>query len=235
MSTPSDIDPKFTRSYWNHRQLAQGLGLSRGHLYRLLENGQMLPPDIVVAPENYGWDPGRARRFGADTDRLDADGRPLGQAPDGGLAQAEMLIKTRYAVRPKVYLSSWLVSHAYGLGSAAVYFMRKRDNFIPADVVVGQQKMGWSEPRVIEFGEQTGRMDDAKIDHWAFTRTAEHGLSPDIPWVQSRASKSPALRKELEKAVAAWEKKQEEEEERRHEEAEKAKTEKAETAGKRDE
>lgn len=199
----SDIDPQLTRRYWNHTELAEGLHLSRAHLYRLLEDGHMLGPDVLVAAGTVGWDPRRARRFGADTDRLDADGRPLGPQADGSLAKAKDLIKTRYSARPRVYVSSWLASYVYGLDKATVFFMRQRDSFIPADVAVGN-KFGWAEDRVIEFGEQTGRLDDRKIDAWVVRRTEEFGLDPKIAWVERRVQERPRLTGALERAVEAW-------------------------------
>lgn len=198
-----DFDPRITKRYWNHKELAEGLHLSRAHLYRLLEEGHMLGPDVVVAADNLGWDPKRALRFGADTDRLDADGRPIGPQPDGGLVKARDLIKTRYGARPRVYLSSWLTSYVYGLDKSTVFFMRKRDTFIPADVLVGR-KFGWSEERIIEYGEQTGRLDDRKIDAWLLRRSEEFGLSPDIAWVERRVKERPLLTRPLERAVEAW-------------------------------
>jgi len=204
-----DVLRGFTKRYWSHKELAEGLHLSRGHLYRLLEEGHMLGPDVVVAADNLGWDPRRARRFGVDTDRLDADGNPIGPPADGALAKAATLIKTRYSVKPKVYLSSWLASYAYGLKASSVYFIRKRSTgFIPADVVV-DGKYGWSEERVIEFGEQTGRMDDTKINKWMIRRTEEFGLDPDIPWVQRRLNGTAAhLRDRVDQAVAVWRERQ---------------------------
>lgn len=185
----ADIDKK-TRRYWSLQDLAEGLHLSRGHTYRLVEGGLMLPPDIVVAPNSFGWDPARARAFGVDTERLNGDFQSIGPPPDGGAARAEELIKTKYAVTPKVYLSSWLASYAYGFKQNAVYFMRKRGGFIPADVLVAS-KFGWSEPRLMEYGEQTGRLDQEGIRRWVVRRTEEFGLSPDIPWVAAFVEKHP--------------------------------------------
>jgi predicted DNA-binding transcriptional regulator AlpA len=193
-----------TRQYWSHMDLAKGLHLSRGHLYRLLDQGQMLGPDIVIAADRFGWDPRRAQRFGVDADRLDSDFRPIGPPPDGSLAKAETLAKTRYSVTPRVYLSSWLCSYVYGLKKNAVYFMRQRKAFIPADVKIEPKTYGWSEERVIEFGEQTGRLDDAKIDEWVRRRTAEFGLSPDIEWVRRRMAARPALYRTVEEALEKW-------------------------------
>lgn len=193
-----------TRTYWSHMDLAKGLRLSRGHLYRLLDQGQMLPPDIVIAADRFGWDPKRAQRFGMEADRLDSDGRPIGPPPDGSLAKAVTLAKTRYSVTPKVYLSTWLCSYAYGLQKNAVYFMRKRNAFIPADVKIEPKTYGWSEERVIEFGEQTGRLDAAGIDRWLLRRSEEFGLSPDIAWVQKRLAERPRLTRPLEAALEQW-------------------------------
>lgn len=197
-----DIGPQ-TRQYWNHRQLAEGLHVSRAHLYRLLADGQMLGPDVLIAPVTVGWEPQRAKRFGADTNRLDADGRPLGPQADGSLAKVKDLIKTRYGSTPTVYVSSWLASYVYGLDKAAVFFARQRHSFIPADVRVGR-KLGWGEERVIEFGLQTGRMDDPRTDAWAVRRTEEFGLSPKIAWVERRVKERPGLAQELECAKQAW-------------------------------
>lgn len=215
-----------TRHFWSHKELAVGMHLSRGHLYRLMDDGQMLPPDVVIAKDNFGWDPKRARRFGADADRLDADGRPMGPANDASLAKAALLAKTKYSVTPKVFLSSWLASFAYDLTSSAVYFMRTRSMFIPADVVVGG-KYGWSEDRVLEFGEQTGRLDEKGIDKWAVRRTAEFGLSPDTPWVQRRLAERKGLTSRIERAVEAWRKVQEQEEKEREQAAKAAEERKA--------
>lgn len=201
-----DQDDK-TRVFWSHKELAQGMGLSRGHLYRLLEEGHMLGPDVVVAKDNLGWDPKRARRFGADADRLDADGNPRGPSGEVSLAKAATMVKTTYSKVPQVYLSSWLASYAYGLSKQAVYFMRGRRAFMPADVMVGRGqycKYGWSEPRVIEFGEQTGRLDEAGIDRWVVRRTEEFGLSPDIAWVQKRLTENAGLTTRVERALEAW-------------------------------
>lgn len=200
-------EDEHTRTFWSHTQLARGMGLSRGHLYRLLENGHMLGPDVVVAAGNLGWDPKRAKRFGADADRLDADGNPRGPAGEGSLAKAATLVKSTYSVTPSVYLSSWLASFAYDLSKQAVYFMRERGAFIPADVAVGEgryRKYGWSEPRVIEYGEQTGRLNDAGIDQWVVRRTEEFGLSPDIAWVQKRLAERSGLTSRVERALEAW-------------------------------
>lgn len=201
-----------TRALWSHKELAEGMGLSRGHLYRLLEDGQMLGPDVVVA-KDYGWNPERAKEFGVEAQRLDENGRSLGPAGDGDLALAEYLVKSKYGSRPQVYLSSWLASYCYGLTKQAVYFMRKRDGFIPADVALGQgqyRKYGWDESRVIEFGEQTGRLDDKKIDQWVVRRTKDHGLSPDAPWVGRRLAANPKLTSRVERAMEAWRSSQEE-------------------------
>lgn len=197
-----DVD-EHTRRYWSHKELAEGLHLSRAHLYRLLDQGHMLGPDVVIAKDNLGWDPVRARRFGADVDRLDADGRPLGSVGEGSLAKAEMLVKTTYSVTPTLYLSSWLASYCYGMTKSAVYFMRGRGGFIPADVVAGV-KYGWTEGRVIEFGFQTGRLDDEKLDLWAERRTAEFGLSPDVKWVQERLAERSGLTSRIERALETW-------------------------------
>lgn len=201
-----------TRVYWSHMDLAKGLHLSRGHLYRLLDQGQMLGPDIVIAADRFGWDPKRALRFATDADRLDADGRPIGPPPDGSLKKAETLVKTRYSRTPDVYLSSWLCSYVYGLQKNAVYFMRSRGGprgaFIPADVKIEPKTYGWSEPRVIEFGEQTGRLDDAGIDLWVVRRTAEFGLSPDIAWVRKRLAEREGLQRRLDTALEEWRGKQ---------------------------
>ncbi|MEV6401074.1 hypothetical protein AB0M39_40930 [Streptomyces sp. NPDC051907] len=206
-------EDEHTRTLWSHKELAKGMGLSRGHLYRLLENGHMIGPDVVVAKDNLGWEPKRARRFGADADRLDADGHPRNlPAAEGSLAKAATLVKSTYSVTPSVYLSSWLASYAYGLSKQAVYFMRERNAFIPADVAVGQgryRKYGWAEPRVIEFGEQTGRLNDDGIDLWVVRRTAEFGLSPDIAWVQQRLAERPGLTSRVERALEAWRESQE--------------------------
>lgn len=199
-----DIQAGFTRQLWSHLELARGLHLSRGHLYRLLEQGQILGPDVVIAPESYGWDPMRARRFGVEADRLDADFRPIGPPPDGSLAKAATLAKSRYSVTPKLYLSSWMCSYVYGLQKNAVYFMRSRNGFIPADVMIAPKKFGWSETRVIEFGEQTGRLDDSGIDAWAVRRTAEFGLAPDAGWVQKRVADRPPLKERVELALQDW-------------------------------
>jgi hypothetical protein len=193
-----------TKTFWSHQDLAKGLHLSRGHLYRLLDQGQMLGPDIVIAADRFGWDPKRAQRFGVESDRLDSDYRPIGPPPDGSLAKAETLAKTRYSRVPDVYLSSWLASFAYGLKKNAVYFMRQRGAFMPADVKIAPKSYGWSEPRVIEFGEQTGRLDDAGIDRWAVRRTAEFGLSPDIAWVRKRLAERPQLTRQVEAALEEW-------------------------------
>jgi predicted DNA-binding transcriptional regulator AlpA len=193
-----------TRVFWSHSDLAAGLKLSRGHLYRLLDQGQMLPPDIVIAADRFGWDPKRAQRFGMEADRLDSDGRPIGPPPDGSLAKAETLAKTRYSVTPQVYLSSWLCSYAYGLQKNAVYFMRKRGAFIPADVKIEPKTYGWTEARVIEYGLQTGRLDDAGIDTWLLRRTADFGLSPDIAWVSKRLAARKGLSRRLDEALEQW-------------------------------
>jgi predicted DNA-binding transcriptional regulator AlpA len=198
-----------TKTYWSHKDLAEGLKLSRGHLYRLLDQGQMLGPDIVIAADRFGWDPKRATRFGVESDRLDSDGRPIGPPPDGSLRKAETLVKTRYSVAPRVFLSSWLCSYAYGLQKNAVYFMRSRGAFIPADVKIEPKTYGWSEERVIEFGEQTGRLDDAGIDQWVRRRTADFGLSPDIEWVRKRMAQRPALHRGVEEALEEWRERQE--------------------------
>ncbi|MFF9265780.1 hypothetical protein [Streptomyces longwoodensis] len=198
-----------TKTYWSHKDLAEGLHLSRGHLYRLLEQGQMLGPDIVIAADRFGWDPKRAMRFGVESDRLDSDGRDIGPPPVGSLNKATTLVKTRYSVAPRVYLSSWLCSYAYGLQKNAVYFMRKREGFIPADVKIEPKTYGWSEERVIEYGEQTGRLDDAGIDRWVLRRTAEFGLSPDIEWVRKRMAQRPALHRKVEEALEEWRERQE--------------------------
>jgi len=203
-----------TRVFWSHMDLAKGLYLSRGHLYRLLDQGHMLGPDIVIAADRFGWDPKRSQRFGMEADRLDADGRPIGPPPDGSLAKAETLVKTRYSRTPDVYLSSWLCSYAYGLKKNAVYFMRSRSAFIPADVKIEPKTYGWSEPRVIEFGEQTGRLDGDGIDRWVVRRTAEFGLSPDIAWVRKRLAERPAaeghpsLEDRVNHALEVWREKQ---------------------------
>lgn len=201
-----DQDEKegLTKRYLSHTELAKELHLSRGHLYRLLDQGQMLGPDIIIAADRFGWDPVRARRFGMEADRLDADGRPIGPPPDGSLAKAATLAKTRYSLTPKVYLSAWLCSFAYGLKKNAVYFMRDRESFIPADVKIEPKTYGWSEPRVIEFGEQTGRLDDEGIDKWVVRRTAEFGLSPDIEWVRKRLTERPKLTRRVEAAMEEW-------------------------------
>lgn len=199
-----DVSEGFTRQYWSHKELAAGLHLSRAHLYRLLEEGRILGPDIVIASDSFGWDPKRATRFGVDADRLDADGRPIGPPPEGSLAKAATLAKTKYSVTPKVYVSSWLASFMYGLKENAVYFMRKRKGFIPADVMIPPRKFGWSEPRVIEYGEQTGRLDDRGIERWVVRRTEEFGLSPDIKWVQDRLAANPKLIRDVERAMEAW-------------------------------
>lgn len=203
-----DEKPGLTTTYWSHMDLAAGLHLSRGHLYRLMEHGQMLGPDIVIAADRFGWDPRRARRFGMEADRLDADGRPIGPPPDGSLTKAATLAKTRYSITPKVYLSSWLSSYVYGLKKNAVYFMRKRKAFIPADVKIEPKTYGWSEPRVIEFGEQTGRLNDEGIDRWVVRRTAEFGLSPDIEWVRKRLTERAGLEDQVSGALEAWRSKQ---------------------------
>jgi predicted DNA-binding transcriptional regulator AlpA len=194
-----------TARYWSHQQLAKGLHLSRAHLYRLLEEGSMLGPDIVIAEGNVGWDPKRAQRFGVDTDRLNADFQPIGPPPDGSLAKARLLVKGTYSKVPSVYVSSWLASYIYGLGQNAVYFMRSRNggSFIPADVMIAG-KYGWSEPRVIEYGEQTGRLADAGIDRWVVRRTRQFGLSPQIRWVQDRIAARPWLEEEVASALEAW-------------------------------
>ncbi|MFC4328270.1 hypothetical protein ACFPC0_10580 [Streptomyces andamanensis] len=199
-----DFRQDFTRKYWSHKELAAGLSLSRGHLYRLLEDGMILGPDIVIASNSFGWDPKRAKRFGVDCDRLDADGRPIGPPPEGSLAKAAMLAKTKYSVTPKVYVSSWLASFVYGLKENAVYFMRKRAAFIPADVLIAPRKFGWDETRVIEYGEQTGRLDEQGIDQWVVRRTEEFGLSPDVEWVRKRIARHPSLTTAVERAVEAW-------------------------------
>lgn len=208
-----DFKDGFTRRYWSIQELAANLKLSRGHLYRLLTDGQMLGPDIIVAANNRGWDPERVARFGQETGRLDMDGRPLTPVPDGALSKAQELVKTRFLVpRPGIFVSSWLASYIYGLQESAVFFIRKREGgFIPADVVVGK-KWGWDERRVIEFGLQTGRLDDDKINKWVFRRTAEFGLPADIGWVKARVEERPELAARLTEANELYRKVQEAEE-----------------------
>ena len=200
-----------TQRFWTHTQLAENLGMSRMHLYRWADAGMLLPPDIVIAgSDNLGWAPSRARRFGAELGRLDADGK-LRTGPDGqpqpaqqvDAKLAERLAQTTYAKQPKVHLSSWLCSYTYGLKEEAVYFLRKRGAFITADVALSN-RYGWTEPRVLEFGEQTGRLDDAGIDRWAVRRTREFGLSPETPWVAARAKENEQLSAALRQAVEDW-------------------------------
>ncbi len=210
MKSDEPQEPGLLKHYLTHAQLANELHLSRAHLYRVIDEGRMLGPDVIIVDGTYGWDAQRVRRFGIDTDRLDADGRPL-VAPSNAASRAkeEMLVKSTYSCTPKKYLSSWVASYVYGLEKGSTYFLRARGTFIPADVQVGAKKYGWSEARVIEFGFQTGRLDEAKLDAWAVRRTADHGLSPDTDWVRRRLAELPqkaatALTEKLEEARVQW-------------------------------
>lgn len=196
----------FTQVLWSHQDLARGLKLSRGHLYRLLDREQMLPPDVIVLPDSYGWLPERARSFGKDIDRLDEDGNVIPQTPSSTLdkEKASLMVRTRYAKEPQVYLSSWFCSYMYGFNASTVYFIRKRGDFAPANVLIGKDKYGWDELRAIEIGEQTGRLDDEKIDRWLIRRTAYYGMSPEADWVKQRIQERPHLAKRLESAIETF-------------------------------
>lgn len=172
---------------------AKQLHLSRSHLYRLEAEGALLRPAVFIAPDAYGWTPERVQEYGLDVKRLDADGEEQKRATEGALPEMQELVFRKYGAEPKLYLGQSYCSFVYGLQKHAVYFLRLRGQknphtggFIHADVRI-DKRYGWDEMRVIEFGLQTGRLNDEKINTWAWRRTAEFGL-PDADWVAKRAA-----------------------------------------------
>lgn len=190
----SDINPNVTKRYLSYGEIQERLYLSRTQLFRLEREGARLAPDVVVTPETRGWSPERVLKYGIQTGRLDKegkpaggwteDGRPLNRVPDGSIAEMRRLVEDHYSAPPKVYLGSTHCSYLYGLTDLAVYFLRTRGAFIPANVKVGEKFLGWAEDEVILFGKQTGRLDDPEtLRNWAVRRTQEFGMDPNTPWV----------------------------------------------------
>lgn len=199
-----DYQEGYTRVLWSHSDLAANLGIPRGQLYRDVPSGELLQPDVWIAPGSSGYDPERCIEFGKAIGRLGRNGRPL-RRPKTDWAARAAAVAPDFAVTTDVYLSSWYCSYLYGLQKSTVYFIRQRGGFICADVLIGKNKYGWAEPRVIEIGEQTGRLDDEKIDAWVVRRTAEFGLSPRTDWVERRVASRPDLKNTLDTAIASQE------------------------------
>lgn len=188
-----DIGPR-TRRLLSYGELQRTLHLSRTQTFRLEREGARLLPDVVITPDTKGWEPERVLRYGVETGRLAEDGSPAGgwdeagrprsRVPDGSLPEMRRLVEEKYSGPPKLYLGSSHCSFLYGLSELSVYFLRERGAFIPASVRVGDKFFGWNEEEVIEFGRQTGRLDDPQIlKNWAVRRTEEFGLDPRTPWV----------------------------------------------------
>lgn len=177
--------------FLSYTDAARVLGLSRTQMYRLQDAGRLAPPDVLIAPDTWGWSIDRALRFGQDTLRLDFDGTPLATPSDGTLRRHPELIKEKYTQRAQVYLSSWVCSAVYSQKKDSVFFMRKRGDFPNAAARIGTQpnkrgRYGWEEDPVIEFGFQTRRMTDDKLDLWMVRRTLDFGLPVTDPIVSRR-------------------------------------------------
>lgn len=189
---PGDVNEE-TRRYLSYSQLHARLYMSRTQTFRLEREGARLLPDVVVTPGTKGWSEKRVLEYGVDTGRLREDGepaggwengRPVSRVEDGTLPAMRRLVEEKYSAPPKVYLGSVHCSYLYDNTELAVLFLRRRNSFMPAQVLVGERALGWDELEVIRFGRQTGRLDDpAVLKKWAVRRTTEFGLDPNTPWV----------------------------------------------------
>lgn len=191
-NNPTDIGPG-TRHLLSYTDLQKKLYLSRTQTFRLEREGARLAPDVMIASGKKGWDPDRVLRYGVDTGRLHPDGSPAGgwdatgrainRAPEGSIPEMRRIVEEKYSTPPEVYISPVQCSLLYGLGEINVFFLRRRGTFIPAAVKIGRD-LGWDEKEVIQFGYQTGRLEDPEtLRNWAHRRTEEFGMDPRTPWV----------------------------------------------------
>ena len=191
---PGDLDDN-TRRLLSYKQLYTRLYLSRTQTFRLEREGARLLPDAVVTPGTKGWEADRVLQYGINVKRLDENGQPIGgwdegrprnRVEDGSLPAMRRLVEERYSAPPKVYLGSAHCSFVYGHTDLSVLFLRKRQGFFPASVLIGDKLLGWDEEEVIKFGKQTGRLAQAdcpKLTAWAKRRTTEFGMDPNVAWV----------------------------------------------------
>jgi hypothetical protein len=97
-----------------------------------------------------------------------------------------------------LYLGMVACGYVLDQGRMTTYFKRDRGGFFTADVLVGKNRHGWRESRVIEFATEDGDMTDEKLRRWVVRRTLEFGMPVDTPWVREYLEDKPRIARALE-------------------------------------
>lgn len=183
----TDYDPAHTVLYIPQTDVGTILHISRNHVARMEKSGLLPTADVWIAAYLRGWDPYRISRFATEAGLIDADGnKAKGPASSPARKQeTKDLITASYSEPTRLYLGTVLVAALLGREYSAVYAARDRDQWESADVQVGT-RFGWDEQRVIRFGQQSGRIGNARVDEWMIERTADYGLDPLAPWILER-------------------------------------------------
>lgn len=189
----TDFESGRTARYVPQEGVGALLHISRNHVARMEKTGLLPTADVWVAKYLRGWEPERILTFGREAEIIDATGNHLhGPAKTRALkATTAALVSEHYSQPTRMYLGTSLIGKLLRLDSFSVYTVRYREQWEAADVQVGT-RFGWDEERVIRFGKQTGRIDEARVDQWMVERTAEHGLDPRTDWVLKRVRNRPA-------------------------------------------
>jgi len=175
-----DINAR-TRRFLTLEESCESIGISRVMGWRLQKEHAWPTPDVHIAPNSDGWDAKRILQYARDTGRMNARGEHT-RAAEGSMAFAAAIVDRSYHARPRILLGSTVCSAAWGMNPLGVYHLRRRSNFIPAAVRVGEG-FGWEEWDVIEYGLQTGRLDPDRIQTWLERRTADYPSLGEPTWL----------------------------------------------------
>jgi predicted DNA-binding transcriptional regulator AlpA len=195
-----DISPETVR-YMTIVEAAEVMQVAKSTVERDMARGEMIPPDVLVLPRGVGWSRSRVMDFAVDSYRLDEDGSPITMGPRSRSrlrdTVRDIVESPKYARKTALYLGVVACGYVLDQGRMTTYFKRDRGVFFPADVLVGKNRHGWKESKVIEFATEDGDMTDEKTARWVVRRTLEFGMPVDTPWVQRYLEDKPRIAKAL--------------------------------------
>ncbi|RJL19244.1 hypothetical protein [Bailinhaonella thermotolerans] len=136
-----------SRSYLSLAQCAELIGRSVQTLRDMRQTGWFLDPDVVLVPAADGpgvpgWDRARLIAWAQETGRLDAQGRPISGAREGGRYVGETP-PARWRNRPEEYLSGRACAVGAGISVSTLRKLRLLGTWPNPDVTVGIFP-GWS-------------------------------------------------------------------------------------------